>query len=138
MLILIQSSFGQRDTIFINGVKFLTTKQAIKNEYAKKDTLFKLYALKNRKAEYLLKHYLYRYGVDAENEFKDIGTIQIQTDSIILKTHFFQKGLDPIPEWRKRIYQVKASGKLILLFDKCKYKNSNKWIKTDISKRGFE
>ena len=133
LFIFIQSSFGQRDTIFINGMKFLTTRQTIKTEYDKKDTLLKLFALEKGKREFLFKHYLYRYGADAENEYKDIGTIQIQNDSIILKTHYFQKRSDPIPEWRMRIYKVRASGKLLLIFDKCKYKNSNKWTKTDFS-----
>ncbi len=133
LFLLVQTSFGQKDTILINGTKFLTTKQAIKTEYDKKDTLLKFYALENGKRKYLLRHHLYRYGVDAENEFKDVGTMQIQGDSIILKTHYLQQKSDPIPEWRKRIYKVTASGKLRLLFDKCKYRDSNRWTKTDFS-----
>jgi hypothetical protein len=83
--------------------------------------------VQNGKRQYVLKHYLYRYGADAENEFIDIGTIQISNDSLILKTHFIQKGIDPIPEWRKQVYKATPTGKLLLLYDKCKQKNSKKW-----------
>ena len=131
ILLLSQTSFGQKDTISIKGVKFLTIKQAIRNDYNSKDTLLKIYRLENGKSVYVLKHYLYKFGADAENEFKDIGTIQIHNDSIILKTHYLQKGIDPIPEWRKRIYKVTTMGKLLLVFDKYKQKNSNIWIATD-------
>jgi hypothetical protein len=123
---------GQRDTILINGMKFLTIKQTVKSEYNKKDTLLKFYGLQNGARQFLFEHYLYRYGADAENEFKDIGTIQISNDSIILKTHYFQKGNDPIPEWRKRIYKVTSAGKLSLVFDKCRQKNSKKWTTCSI------
>ena len=121
-----QTVFGQTDTILIKGIKFLTTKQVVKTEYGK-DTLLKFYSLQNGKRQYLFSHYLYRYGADAENEFKDISTIQISNDSIILKTHYFQKGIDPIPEWREQIYKVTSVGKLLLLFDKCEQRNSKKW-----------
>lgn len=129
LLFFLQQAFAQRDTILINGIKFFTTKQVIKTEYEKKDTLLKLYRLDNGRAKYLLQHYLYRYGLDAENEFKDIGSMEIHSDSIILKTHYFQKRSDPIPEWRKQIYRVTASGKLLLLYNRCKQRNSSKWQK---------
>ncbi len=126
-----QLGFGQKDTVSVNGVKFLTIRQTIKNDFGTKDTLLKLYRLDTPVPKYVLKHYLCRFGGDAENEFKDIGTIQIYGDSIILKTHYLQHGFDPIPEWRKRIYKVTGSGKLVLLFDKCKQKNSAVWTKTE-------
>ena len=131
LLFLSQATFGQRDTISINGVKFLTVRQTLRNDYDTNDTLLKLYRLVNGTLRYVFKHYLYKYGADAENEYKDIGTIQIHADSIILKTHYLQKGIDPIPEWRKRIYKVTTTGKVILVFDKYKQKNSNIWTKTD-------
>ena len=122
------TSYGQQATIVIKGIKFFTVREAIKTEYEKKDTLLKLYRLINGKRQYILQHYLYRTGADAENEFEDVGSIQISNDSIILKTHYFQKGTDPIPEWRKIIYRVTAAGKIRLLYNKCRYKNSQTWI----------
>jgi len=133
LFLFVQITFGQKDTIFINGSKFIAKKQTIKTEYDRRDTLLKLYRVDSGKAKYVLRHYLYKYGADAENEFEDIGTIQIRGDSLILKTHYLQKGRlrDPIPEWRKRIYRVTSSGELLLLYDKSKNWNSNKWTKTD-------
>ena len=129
-LIFVQTVFCQSDTVLINGVKFLTVKQTVKTEYEKKDTLLKLFSLKNGKRQYLFSHYLFQYGGDVENEFKNIGTIQFTSDSIILKTHTFQKGLllDPIPESRKQIYKVTTTGKLLLLYDKCRQRNSKTWM----------
>lgn len=125
------SAFDQTDTILINGFKFVIKKSTIKNDYGRKDTLLKLYKLDSGKARYVLKHYLYKFGADAENEFEDIGTIQIHDDSIVLKTHYLQKGFDPIPDWRRRIYLVTPSGKILLLSDKSKKRNSNLWTETD-------
>ena len=128
LILLGQKILGQTDTVLIKGTRFLITKQGVKTEYRKKDTLLKMYSLQNGKRQYLLKHYLYRHGEDSENEFNDIGTIEISNDSIILKTHYLQKNIDPIPEWRKQIYKVTTAGKLLLLYDRCKQKNSKKWI----------
>ena len=121
-------TFAQSDTILINGSKFLTVKQTINTDYSLKDSIVKLYRLKNGKRQFVLKHYLRRYGADAENEFEDVGNIQFIKDSIILSTLFLQKGFDPIPERSKRIYRITSNGKLLLLFNKCKFKNSKKWV----------
>ncbi len=126
-----QSNSNKKDTLTINGVKFQTFKKVIRNEYDSKDTVLEIYQLKNGKPILVVKHYLYRKGADAENEFEDIGTIQIKNDSFILKTHYLQKGNDPIPEWRKQIYTVTSSGQVLLLFDKSKAKNSTIWKNTD-------
>jgi hypothetical protein len=63
----------------------------------------------------LFKHYTYQYGGDCNNIYKDIGTVEIRTDSLVLQTHFTQKAHAPIPEWEKKIYTVKQSGKIVLL-----------------------
>jgi hypothetical protein len=126
-LFFIQRGFAQRDTIFIHGVQFITLRQAEKTEYDIKDTLLKFYRLENGNVKYLFSHYLCRYGADCNNEFRDIGTIQVRHDSIILKTHYLQKRNDPIPEWRRRIYKVDNEGKLLLLYDKYRQKDSKKW-----------
>lgn len=60
---------------------------------------------------------MYQYGVDCNNVFKDIGTIEIKKDSLILKTHFTQKGHDPIPEWEKKIYSVNRNGEVVLVYN---------------------
>ena len=68
------------------------------------------------KKKFLVKHYTYQYGLDCNNVFKDIGTIDIKKDSLILKTHYTQTGHDPIPEWEKKIYTVKQECISIMIF----------------------
>jgi hypothetical protein len=109
---------AQTDTIIINGQKFITVKQTEKNEYERTDTILKFYRILNGKVKYLLKHYLYTYGTDCNNEFTDIGSYKIQNDSLIFITDFLQKtGIDPIPVKQKQIYKVDASGKMHKIFD---------------------
>lgn len=123
---------AQKDTLVINGFKFVTVIKTEKNEFNVKDTLLKLYRVEDGKAKYLLTHYLYRFGADCNNEFTDIGTYEIQNDSIIFLTAFLQKtGIDPIPDFRKQIYKVGAGGKLALVYDKEQERYLGKWVDTN-------
>ena len=123
-----KNTIAQKDTLIINGIKFLTIKQAVSTNYTPKDTLLKFYRIENGKRIFLLNHFVHRFGADDNNYFEDISTIQIKENKIIFKTHYLQKGNDPIPQWRKRIYKVKDDGKLLLLSDK-EFINS-KWRNT--------
>lgn len=125
-------SLAQTDTLVINGIKFVTIIKTEKNEFNMKDTLMKLYRIEDGKAKYLLTHYVYRFGADCNNEFTDIGTYQIKNDSIIFLTEFRQKtGMDPIPDFRKQIYEVGAGGKLTLIYDKEQERHLGKWVDTN-------
>lgn len=129
LLLLGFSSFAQKDTLVVNGFKFVTVIKTEKNEFNVKDTLMKLYRVEDGKAKYLLTHYLYRFGADCNNEFTDNGTYEVQNDSIIFLTEFSQKtGVDPIPDRQKQIYKVGAGGKLTLVYNKQQERYSDKWV----------
>jgi hypothetical protein len=117
-LCLVKFASSQTDTLTINGVKFLRLVKIEKSEYDTKDTVLFLYRLENQTKKYLLKHYLYRKGYDCNNDFTDIGTMQVKSDSIVFETNYKQKGNDPIPTKSKQIYRVDALGKLKLIYDK--------------------
>lgn len=53
-------SLAQKDTLVINGFKFVTVIKTEKNEFNEKgrDTLMKLYRIENGKVKYLLTHYI--------------------------------------------------------------------------------
>ena len=129
-LFIAASAFAQRDTIVIGKNKFLAIRSAEKTEYDCKDTLLKLYRINNGRREYLLTHYLYQYGADCNNVFKDYGSMKVSGDSIILYTRCTQKGFDPIPQATKQIYKVSNTGKLSLVYDK--KKRNGKWTKPSI------
>ena len=98
-----------------------------------KDSLLQLYRLDNNgKTKYLLTHYLFAKETDCNNIITTIGSMTIKGDSIIFLKHYLQskKNRDPIPEWKKQIYKVTASGQLLLLYNKSKKRNSD-WVKSD-------
>ncbi len=109
---------SQSDTISINKATFIFTKQTLMGEYGKKDTILKLYRLDNGKKTYLLKHPLYQYSADCNNEFKDYGSYIIKGDSILFEIKHKQKGTDPIPKLTKQIYRVNQNKKLLLIYSK--------------------
>ena len=125
---------AQQDTIFIKGNTYLTVKQSVKNDFASKDTIAKIYRLEKDVKKLLLSHYLYKYVEDCNNNFKDIGKIKFRGDSLILETLYIQKGHDPIPEKKRKIYRVQSSGKITMLSDKTYL--IGKWTNTkDISNK---
>jgi hypothetical protein len=127
-----QFAIGQIDTIKISGTKLISTRQILSNENKTKDTILYLYRLENRQRKLVKKFYLYKdEGGDCNNLFWNIGTITTQNDSLIFLTRYLQKGHDPIPVIRKRIYHVAKSGELKLLFDKYKKRNDKVWRKVD-------
>lgn len=111
-------ALSQTDTLTINGAKFLRVIKTEKSEYNTKDTVLLFYRIDNKTKKYLLKHYLYRKGYDCNNDFTDIGTMKVKSDSIIFETIHKQKGHDPIPTKSKQIYRVDAFGKLKLIYNK--------------------
>ncbi|MBN8837072.1 MAG: hypothetical protein J0I09_07425 [Sphingobacteriia bacterium] len=127
-----QFAFGQNDTVVINNTTFITTRKTRENSVGTKDTLILLYRLENGKRKYLLTHYLYAKDADCNNVFTDIGTMTVRNDSLIFMKHYLQtkKNRDPIPEWRKQIYKVTSTGKLMLLYDKSKKRNFN-WVNSN-------
>jgi hypothetical protein len=132
LLLFGQFAIGQIDTIKISGTKLISTRQILSNENKTKDTVLYLYRLDNRQIKLVKKFYLYKdEGGDCNNLFWNIGTMTTQNDSLIFLTRYLQKGHDPIPVIRKRIYQVAKSGELKLLFDKYKKRKDKEWRKVD-------
>lgn len=109
---------SQTDTLVINGTKFLRVIKTEKNDYHKRDTILFLYRLEKQSKKYLLKHYLYSWSADCNNEFTDVGTMHVNNDSITFITIHKQKGNDPIPNKTKQIYRVDVFGKLKLIYNK--------------------
>ena len=121
LLLCKERSFAQADTIFIKGIKFVTVKQPLKTEYRFRDTVLKIYRIKEGKRVFVLSYYLFRYGADCNNEFRDIGSVEVKDDLLLLKTKYQQKtGLDPLPKSSLKIYRMKEDGRLILISDQIK------------------
>ena len=131
LVFIVQYSFSQKDTLLINGFKFYTEKQVLKNEFGTKDTVLKFYRIDNGKSKYLLKHYQYRFTADCNNGFTDIGSYAVKHDSIVFVTNYFQKtGMDPIPDTRMQIFKVQVDGKLKEIYDKELQRYTGEWLET--------
>ena len=131
-IVLVQFANGQVDTINIDNIKLVSARQVVLNENKTKDTILNLYRLENGQRKLAKKFYLHKDEEgDCNNLFWNKGAMTIQNDSIIFLTHYLQKGQDPIPEFRKRIYAVTKTGHLRLLYDKYKKKNDKVWKKVD-------
>lgn len=117
------------DTIVVNGTKFITVIEAARSaDYGTTDTIMKLYRIHDGKREYLLRHFIYRYGADCNNEFTDKGTMQVHHDSILFITEYLQKtGLDPIPTMRRQVYKVSTEGRVTEIYDKVR-EPGGKWV----------
>lgn len=110
----------------------MTVTKIVTNEYMRKDTLINLYRIENGHSTYLLRHYIYKYSADCNNEFITHGIYKIQNDSLIFLTAYDQKtGIDPIPVARKQIFRVETGGKLISIYDKQQERSSDIWIQTN-------
>jgi hypothetical protein len=118
ILIFCKSISAQQKSFVINNVKFITVPKKEKSEYNRTDKFVNIYYWQKGKRKFLCKFYTYQYGADCNNEFSDIGTIEIKNDSLILKTHFKQKRQDPIPDWEKTVYKVYKNGKVLLVYNK--------------------
>jgi len=129
LLIGVQISFGQTEEITVNSHRFIIKTRAVKNVWETTDTVKYLYRIENDKEVYLLKYYPYKDdGGDCNNEYWDREYLFIQNDSLVFRTHHFQKtGIDPIPVESKKIYRVRDDGKVILIFDKWKYDGDRTW-----------
>lgn len=124
-LIISSLTFSQTKKIAVNNHEFTIKTSFKKNDLETIDTIQKLY----RGDKFVLKFYKFHYeGGDCNNLFWNKETLEVKNDSLVFMTHYFQKtGLDPIPEFRKQIYKVGNKGRLKLVYDKYKYKNSNIW-----------
>jgi len=125
----VYASFGQDEEIVVNKHTFIIKTRAVKNEWSTTDTIKYLYRKENDKEVYLLKYPVYHDGGgDCNNEYWDREYLFIQNDSLVFRTHHFQKtGIDPIPIESKKIYRVRDDGKVILIFDKWKYEGDRAW-----------
>ena len=117
---------SQTDTLYVNSNTYLMLTQSIKNDFGSKDTIIKMYRIESNLRKFLLTHYLYRYEVDCNNVFKDVGKYVLIGDNLIFETNYFQKGFDPIPKKQKQIYKFQTNGKLTLLSDKVYF--NNEWV----------
>jgi hypothetical protein len=124
------SSFGQEDTIRVNGFDFQIQTSVVSNDWETKDTLNKLFRMEKGQKTYLLKFYSFKdNGGDCNNLFWLKESFEIKADSIIFTTDYFQKtGIDPIFEERRQIYIVQADGKLKLIYDKYRYIDTDEWV----------
>lgn len=133
LLLLIVLPFGtnaQLETFRIGGTQFVLETEIVENEWETKDTLQTIYRLSegDREPELTLATYLDQGG-DCNNLFWMRETIEVINDELVLTSHYFQKtGIDPIPEWRKRMYTLNEKGELVLSSDKYKYYHSDEWV----------
>lgn len=123
-------SYAQKEKFTINNHEFSISAEVVDNEWDTKDTINRLYRIENGELRPILKYYIYKDGGgDCNNLFWDKETMNVNGDSLIFTTHYFQEtGIDPIPEWRKQIYQVNSEGELILIYDRYKYYNFDEWV----------
>ena len=131
--IILSSSFGQDQVFEVNNTNFVIESTVQKNEWHTKDSLNKLYRLEGQKKIHVLDYYIFKdEGGDCNNLFWEREYLQLEGDSIIFRTAYFQKtNMDPIPTERKQIYKVADSGKLELVFDKYRYRHSSEWVDLD-------
>lgn len=115
----------------INGSRFLVKRSITNNEWGTNDSIASLYNVSELDSIYLFDFYIYQdQGGDCNNRYWKREKLEVNNGCLILLTHYFQlEGInDPIPEWRKQIYQVEVNGRLNLIFDKYKYFNSDSWV----------
>ncbi|MGB1247446.1 MAG: hypothetical protein ACPG4Z_01070 [Chitinophagales bacterium] len=124
---------GQTTSFTIKDYDFEIVIEIVNNEWESMDTVNKLYRIEDGSPVYLLKFYSYKdKGGDCNNVFWDKETLEINSDNLIFTTQYFQKtGMDPIPEYRKQIYQVNSDGKLLLIYDKYKFRYDDEWTESE-------
>ncbi len=121
---------AQVEILTIGGTQFSVETEVVENEWETRDTLQTIYRLVegDREPELTFASYLDQGG-DCNNLFWMRETIEVNDDELVLTSHYFQKtGMDPIPEWRKRIYTLNTNGEMILNSDKYKYYHSDEWV----------
>ncbi|MCR9170890.1 MAG: hypothetical protein NXI10_00240 [bacterium] len=123
-------SFGQLRTFHCNDVGFKMKTEIISNEWGTLDTLQLVYFEEKEEGDPVFTFYSYQdQGGDCNNLFWMKETLTVEGNQLVLLSHRFQKtGIDPIPEWRKRIYSVKADNSLELIYDRYKYYESSDWV----------
>jgi hypothetical protein len=125
------SQYAQTENFIIYDHKFEIRNSVVSNEWNSNDTVSKLYRISEFDTTYLLQFYIFQdVGGDCNNRYWNREKLIIEEDRIIFSTHFFQKdGIhDPIPEWRKQIYQVDTTGALNLVYDKYRYYYDKNWV----------
>lgn len=128
LLLISCSTYSQNKTLDVNNQKFSIETRIIDNEWNTQDTLKSL--MRKSDGKEVLLFYTYKdNGGDCNNLFWTKETLTVEGNKIIVLTHYFQKtGIDPIPEWRKRIFKVEKEGTLIAEYDKLKYYHSSEWV----------
>jgi hypothetical protein len=123
------ASFGQTEKIKIGNCDFVITTKSVDNEFGTIDSLRELYKIENEEFLCQLKFYSYQdEGADCNNEYWCRESLEIMNDSLIINSHYYQAGSDPIPEWRKQIYRLDDTGGLSLVFDKYRFDWSSEWV----------
>lgn len=130
LLILPLLAFGQDSTAVFGKDIFASIEVTEENEWGTTDTLHLLYAELGEVTDPILEYYSFQdQGGDCNNLFWMKESLTFEDNQIILLSHYFQKtGIDPIPEWRKRIYVVNSPGELELIYDRYKYYDSDEWV----------
>lgn len=121
---------AQLENLSVGKTQFVLKTEIVENEWETKDTLQTIYRLSegDREPELTLATYLDQGG-DCNNLFWMRETIEVINDELVLTSHYFQKtGIDPIPEWRKRVYAIGEKGEMVLISDKYRYHNSGEWV----------
>jgi len=122
LLLTANMALGQIKKLMVNNNEFIIKIKKQKNEWNTYDKVKELYRVEKGKKIYLLKYYEYKDGGgDCNNIYWNEEKMEVKNDSLIFLTHYLQNLNDPIPQWRKQIYQVNKKGKLILVYDKYRY-----------------
>lgn len=129
LLLLYDLVQAQTKKIVVNKYSFIIKTKKIKNEWNTYDKVKELYRVENGKTVYLLKYFEFQDGGgDCNNLFWNKENLKVSHDSLVISTEYFQKtGNDPIPEYRRQVYKVDTNGKLLLVFDKYKYRHQTEW-----------
>lgn len=130
LVLLHHASFGQTDSLKINDYEFIVRTKVLPNEWETKDTVNELYRVENGSEVYVLNYFSFKdQGGDCNNLFWCKETIEVEGNRLLLVTQYFQKtGIDPIPTWRKQIYEVNHEGNVSRVYDKYRYYDNTDWV----------
>lgn len=130
LLLAAKYTCAQSKKLTVLNTNFEIETQYIQNEWQTTDTVNVIYELVNGNRTYMLNYYTFKdNGGDCNNLFWDKSKLEVQNDSLVFSTQYFQKtGLDPIPEFRKQIFIVTKDGRVDKIFDKYKYRNKDTWV----------
>ncbi|XOV65907.1 MAG: hypothetical protein ACFHU9_09750 [Fluviicola sp.] len=123
-------SFGQQCTFYCNDFGFTMKTEIIPNEWGTLDTLQLVYFEAKEEGDPVITIYSYQdQGGDCNNLFWMKESLTVEGTRLVLLSHHFQiTGINPIPEWQKRIYVLKNDRSLQLIYDRYKYYGRSEWV----------